>query len=131
MQPGNGWGAPGHCERILTDSEGENRKDAFGNTIGGLRTCLLNYPTGRYHSTSRIEKGLSFVDPESEEDGLFGYQEGFSASMLQELYGNLDNYQRLVTEDTKEQVSRGFVCREDEEELICLAASLAERRGLR
>lgn len=123
--------APGHCERILTNAEGENRKDAFGNTIGGLRTCLLNYPTGRYHSTSRIEKGLSFVDPESEEDGLFGYQEGFSAAMLQELYGTLDNYQRLVTEDTKEQVSRGFVCREDEEELIRLAVSLAERRGLR
>ena len=122
--------APGHCERILTDSECENRKDDFGNTIGGLRTCLLNYPTGRYHSTSRIQKGLSFVDPESEQDGLFGYQEGFSAAMVRELYGTLDHYRRLVTEDTKEQVSKGFLCREDAEELIHLAVSLAERRGL-
>ena len=33
--------APAHCDRIAVDSDGENKKDAFGNTIGGLRTCLL------------------------------------------------------------------------------------------
>lgn len=123
--------APGICERITVDSKGENQKDAFGNSIGGLRTCLLNYPTGRYHSTSNIEKGVSFVDRESEKDVLFGYQEGFSADMLRELYGSLEHYKDLVTRDTQEQISRGFVCREDGEELIRLAVSLAERRGLR
>ena len=49
--------APAHCDRIAIDSDGENKKDAFGNTIGGLRTCLLDYPTGRYSNTSDIEKG--------------------------------------------------------------------------
>ena len=32
---------PNHCERIPVNSKGENRKDAFGNTLGGLRTLSL------------------------------------------------------------------------------------------
>jgi hypothetical protein len=39
--------SPMHCESIPVDADGENLKDAFGNTRGGLRTCLLNYPSGR------------------------------------------------------------------------------------
>lgn len=122
--------APSSCERIKTDSKGENCKDVFGNTIGGLRTCLLNYPTGRYNSTSNINKGESFLDLESEKDGLFGYQEGFSSNMLRELYGTLDNYKKLVIEDTRQQVAKGFICKEDADELIEIAVKLAEERGL-
>ncbi|MCD8231154.1 MAG: hypothetical protein LUD14_04920 [Clostridiales bacterium] len=121
---------PNHCDRIPTDSEGENRKDAFGNTRGGLRTCLLNYPTGRYNSTSTIPKGSNLLDPESDKNGLFGYQEGFSAGMLAELYGSLEHYRELVTQDTQEQVSRGFVCREDAQRLVEIAVALAKKRGL-
>lgn len=121
---------PASCERIPVDEYGNNRKDVFGNTKGGLRTCLLNYPTGRYHSASRIEPGQSFVDPSSDKDPLFGYQEGFSAAFLQELYGSLKNYERLCREDTKEQISRGFVCKEDGEALVRMAVSLAKERGL-
>ena len=122
--------APNHCERIKVDSNGENCKDAFGNTIGGLRSCLLNYPTGRYSSTSTIERGTSFLDPSSDKDGLFGYQEGFSSAMLIELYGTIENYKKLVTRDTQEQISKGFICKEDAEELIELALNLARKRGL-
>ena len=122
--------APNHCQRIKVDADGENCKDAFGNTIGGLRTCLLNYPSGRYNSTSNIEPGASMLSPDSDKDGLFGYQEAFSASMLKELYGTIENYRKLVTEDTLEQISRGFICREDAEELIETAVRLAEKRGL-
>ncbi|HHV11348.1 MAG TPA: hypothetical protein GXX75_13850 [Clostridiales bacterium] len=122
--------APNHCKRIKVDSNGENCKDAFGNTIGGLRTCLLNYPTGRYSNTSNIEPGMSFLDPSSDKDGLFGYQEGFSSAMLKELYGDLENYRKLVTRDTQEQVSKGFICKEDAEELIETAVELARKRGL-
>ena len=121
---------PGHCERIPVDGRGENRKDVFGNTRGGLRTCLLNYPTGRYHITSTIPKGQSFLDPESEKDPLFGYQEAFSPAFLKELYGSLAHYKQLCEEDTKEQIARGFVCREDGEALVALAVSLAKERGL-
>lgn len=122
--------APNHCERILVDADGENKKDAFGNTIGGLRTCLLNYPTGRYHSTSIVDPGVSFLDPASDKDGLFGYQEAFSKATLIDLYQNLSHYKELVTNDTLEQVSKGFICKEDAENLIQIAVALAKERGL-
>lgn len=121
---------PNSCERIPVDEHGNNRKDVFGNTRGGLRTCLLNYPTGRYHITSTVEKGQSFLDPLSEKDPLFGYQEPFSPAFLKELYGSLAHYEQLCVEDTREQISRGFVCREDGEALVRLAVSLAKERGL-
>ncbi len=122
--------APNHCERIPVDSEGENKKDAFGNTIGGLRTCLLNYPTGRYSNTSRVKKGGNAMDPEAETEGLYGYQEAFPADMLKYLYGSLSNYEKLCEADTKEQVSKGFVCREDANKLVKIAVELAAKRGL-
>nr|MCR5526894.1 hypothetical protein [Lachnospiraceae bacterium] len=122
--------APEHCERIKVDSDGENRKDAFGNTIGGLRTCLLNYPTGRYSNTSDVKKGMNFMDPEAETEGLYGFQQAFPAIMLKTLYGSLENYRKLCREDTLEQVSKGFVCKEDADELVEIAVSLAKKRGL-
>lgn len=121
---------PNHCDRIPVDEKGQNRKDAFGNTKGGLRTCLLNYPTGRYHIASTIEPGQSFVDPLSDKDPLFGYEEPFSAAFLKELYGSLENYERLCREDTKEQISKGFICREDGEKLVKMAVGRAKERGL-
>lgn len=122
--------APAKCERIAVDTDGENKKDAFGNSIGGLRTCLIDYPTGRYSNTSDIEKGQSFLDPESDKEGLFGYQEAFSAQMLRELYGTLEHYKELAERHTREQVTKGFVCREDAQELVDLAVELARKRGL-
>jgi hypothetical protein len=74
---------------------------------------------------------MSFLDPTSDKDGLFGYQEGFSSVVLSELYGTLDNYRKLVTVDTEEQISKGFICKEDAEELIELAIELARKRGLK
>lgn len=121
---------PASCPRIVMDEKGLNRKDAFGNTLGGLRTCLLNYPTGRYCSTSDIEPGMSFVDPTSNKDPLFGYQEAFSPAFLKELYGTLEHYQKLCIEDTKEQISKGFICQEDGKQLVELAVRLAKERGL-
>ena len=122
--------APAHCDRIAIDSNGENKKDAFGNTIGGLRTCLLDYPTGRYSNTSDIEKGQNFLDPESEKEGLFGYQQAFSKEMIKELYGTLAHYREMAEKNTKEQVTKGFVCREDAAELVEIAVELAKKRGL-
>lgn len=122
---------PNHCERILMDGSGHNRKDVFGNTMGGLRTCLLNVPTGRYNSTSNIEQGQSFLSPDATQDPLFGYQEAFSPSFLQELYGSLAHYEALCIKDTKEQVSKGFLCQEDAKALVEQAVALAKERGLK
>ncbi len=121
---------PQSCERIQIDGTGKNQKDAFGNSKGGLRTCLLNYPTGIYNSTSNIEIGSSFVDPTSDKDILFGYQEAFPTCMLKQMYGTLDHYKDLCIKDTKMQVSKGFVCKEDADYLVEWAVNLAKERGL-
>jgi hypothetical protein len=123
--------SPMHCESIPVDAAGENLKDAFGNTRGGLRTCLLNYPSGRYLNVSDIEIGTYFLDPASDKDRIFGHQEAFSPELLKELYGSLENYRRLVTADTKEQIAKGFINPEDGEDLIRIAIDLAKKRGLR
>lgn len=70
------------------------------------------------------------MDPYATEDMLFGYQEGFSPAFLKELYGSLAHYEELCEEDTKEQISRGFICKEAGETLVRLAVSLAKERGL-
>ena len=89
-----------------------------------------SYPTGRYSNTSDIEKGQNFLDPESEKEGLFGYQQAFSKEMIKELYGTLAHYREMAEKNTKEQVTKGFVCREDAAELVEIAVQLAKKRGL-
>ena len=70
------------------------------------------------------------MDPGSSVDPLFGYQEAFSPAFLKELYGSLAHYEELCREDTKEQISKGFLCKEDGEALVRMAVSLAKKRGL-
>lgn len=120
---------PRPCERIAMDDCGENLRDAFGNSRGGLRTCLVDYPTGTFSSDSTM-----LVGPEGDQhemvNPLFGSQRAFSGELLRELYGTLDAYRALCEESTAEQVSRGLVCAEDAEYLVEQAVSLARRRGL-
>ena len=123
--------APAAEELIPTDERGYNQKDALGNSVGGLRTCLINYPTGVYYNYSEEPgRGLP-VYPEPDKNFLFGHEEPFSAEMLKAMYGSLEHYRALVTEDTLRQVTKGFIVREDAEELIQFAVNLAESRGLK
>lgn len=122
---------PRHCEKIKTDACGENRKDALGNSIGGLRTCLIDFPTGNYSNISEVEKGTGNCGENMEKTDVFGSQRAFSGEMLREMYGSLEQYRKLAERHTAEQVSRGFVCREDAEELVRIAVELAEKRGLK
>ncbi|AEB07716.1 hypothetical protein Corgl_1617 [Coriobacterium glomerans PW2] len=121
---------PTRCPRIPVDAYGENIRDAFGNSIGGLRTCLLDYPCARFCNTSRVEIGQGTVDKNSTVDGLFGHREPFSQNMLIELYGTLDHYRELCEQSTREQVSRGFVCKEDADALVEAAVRAAVAGGL-
>lgn len=75
-------------------------------------------------------KRPEFLDPESEKEGLFGYQQAFSKEMIKELYGTLAHYREMAEKNTKEQVTKGFVCREDAAELVEIAVQLAKKRGL-
>ena len=54
----------------------------------------------------------------------------FSKEMIKELYGTLAHYREMAEKNTKEQVTKGFVCREDAAELVEIAVQLAKKRGL-
>ena len=40
------------------------------------------------------------------------------------------HYREMAEKNTKEQVTKGFVCREDAAELVEIAVQLAKKRGL-
>ena len=122
--------APPVFPRIKTDAMGHNVRDALANAVGGVRTCLLDYPTCAYFYYSRVDRGSFFVDPTSEKDILFGHERSFPAEMLRFMYGDRENYRKLVTEITKEHVTRGYILREDAAALVEMALLFAEERGL-
>lgn len=122
--------APAVVQRIKTDGDGHNVRDALGNSIGGVRTCLLDYPTCSYYYWSDVEKGRFFVNPDSEKDILFGHEESFPKEMLEFMYGSLAHYRELVTNATKEHITKGYILKEDAAEIVELAVAYAAERGL-
>jgi hypothetical protein len=123
---------PNRADLIHVNKNGENIRDGFGNSVGGVRTCLLNYPTARYCTTDSLGKeGVPDSVNSKNEFSLFGFTKPFSAALLKELYSTLDNYRELVTEDTKRQVEMGFILPSDEKDLIDYAVRKAEERGLK
>lgn len=123
--------APQTCERIQTDWKGNNCKDTFGITKGGIRTCILDYPTSSFYNYSDIEKGSNAIFPHSDKDFLFGHEEPFSKEFLQELYGSIENYRLLVQENTKKQVKKGFILEADAEDIVEDAVKRARVIGLK
>lgn len=117
--------APNISKKIPVDSDGNNRKDALGITKNGLRTCLLDYPTGSYHYASTNSEGGT-----PQKNILFGHEKPFSANMLIEMYENIENYTSLVSEHCEEQVTKGFILKEEKNDLINFAVNLAKYRGL-
>ena len=106
-------------------------RDGFGNSIGGIRTCFVNYPTAHYSSGDEIHRnGVPYTRNSQTDFSAFGYVEPFSPALLKELYGSLENYRVLCREDTARQVAKGFICMEDAQALIELAALTAAQRGL-
>ena len=122
--------APAHCDRIAIDSDGENKGMRSGNTIGGLRTCLLDYPTGRYSNTSDIEKArISWIRNRKRKDCSV-ISRRFQKRNDKRAVRNIGTLPGNGGENTKEQVTKGFVCREDAAELVEIAVQLAKKRGL-
>ena len=123
--------APSPEERIRVDEAGRALRDGFGNSIGGIRTCFVDYPTAHYSSGDDIHKdGRPFTRNSQTAFSAFGSVEPFSADLLQELYGSLENYETLCREHTARQVAKGFICREDAQSLVALAVKTAQERGL-
>jgi hypothetical protein len=100
----------------------ENCKDAFGNCKGGIRTPALDFPTGKYTSFSVAADGR--INP------MFGKVNPFPRELLKPLYGNLENYRRLVAGGTDEEISRGFILSEDRDTFIERVVGAAKERGL-
>lgn len=100
----------------------ENRKDAFGNSTGGIRLADLDFPTGRIQSFSRREDDS--VDP------MFGTVFPFSAGFLKELYGSLSHYRELVSAQADRIIAEGFLLPDDREAYIDEITDQAGRRGL-
>lgn len=117
---------PPHGQRIETDSSRENKKDCYGNAVGGIRSPFIDCPVAVYFPYSDVEAGLM----DGDRYGLFGHMIPFTAGKLKELYGNLAGYIKQVELSCEEQIAKGFLLKEDREELIRDAAERAAGYGL-
>lgn len=118
---------PPRAERIHLDEQKKNRRDEYGNVIGGVRLPLLDHPLCTYCPTSvvRMEDGTEAVNP------VFGHEEVFPEEQLVKMYGSLGYYREKITEKLQKLVGDGYLLNEDQEELIHYAVRKAEEAGLR
>lgn len=114
---------PPHGERIAVDSDGENKKDALGNAVGGVRTPFLDVPIAAYHPYSAIKRENGVID----KHGLFGHTEPFSKYKFEKLYGTIENYRKLVEQSAKEQAAKGFLLPKDIEDCVNEAVKRATK----
>ncbi|MCR4895781.1 MAG: hypothetical protein K5891_03280 [Lachnospiraceae bacterium] len=119
--------APKSYERMHQSADGRVLKDAFGNSIGGLRTPMVDYPVCRYINWS---EETDPVTGKARMNILAGREEEFSSAMLKELYGDLDHYRDLVTTDTYRLIADGQILEEDCRDMIETAVGRAKQAGL-
>lgn len=106
-----------------TDQLVVNKKDAFGNALGGIRYPAADYPTASYQSyTDRVDGNIQM---------MFGTAKPFCADMLKAIYGTLAHYKELVEQSTDSAIAKGFLLPEDRQEMIDFTVELAVKRGLR
>ena len=96
--------------------------DAFGNPRGGIRVPSVVYPTARYQNYNINENG--------EVSSTFGTAYPFSAALLKELYGSLENYCELLSCEYDRLVGQGFLLKEDKEAFLSFTLDVAKQRGL-
>ncbi len=119
--------APKSYERMHQDGRGKIMKDAFGNSIGGLRTPMIDYPVCTYYNWSES------TDPATGETSvnvLAGREENYSPEFLKELYRDLNHYTELVRADAERLVADGQILAEDMEDVIETAVARARAAGL-
>lgn len=99
-----------------------NRKDAFGNALGGIRHPFADCPTGRCQSFTWRKDGSI--------QQMFGTAYPFSPEKLAALYGTLENYRAQVEKSTDNAIAKGFILPEDREEMIERVVANAAAHGL-
>ncbi len=112
-------------EPIKVDSDLNNVKDENGNSIGGWRLPLINYPVCKYvRSSTPVSQEFAFSC------SIYGYEEPFSKKSLKAMYGSLENYTALIKKDAQSCVGKGLLLSEDMQSCIDLAVENAKKYGL-
>lgn len=83
------------------------KRDNLGNALGGLRTTYTEVPTTR----------LIAATPMGRPSWYHGSEIPLDESVLQERYGDTENYRRLVAESIEQSISERFLLPIDAEEL--------------
>ena len=99
-----------------------NKKDVFGNALGGVRYPTADCPTASYQSYTDREDGAIQM--------MFGQCMPFPPEMLKSLYGNLENYRVQAAISTDRAIACGWILPEDREFMIDAVAEIAQSRGL-
>ena len=100
----------------------ENKKDLFGNTRGGIKCGNIEYPLGLYTSYAKKADGTY--------QGLFGTFYPFPKELLQQLYGSLEHYEKLIDENAEELIAAGFLLRADKKDYTDTIINTAKAHGL-
>lgn len=111
-------------KKLERTSDGDSKKDAFGNTRGRIRAPFLDVPTAMYTKYC-TRKG----DPSVQRD-FWGHTEPFSAAMLKELHGSLEHYRELVAARTDEIICEGYLPVCEREDIIEQAVGFKKECGL-
>lgn len=110
---------------VPTDKTGStvaNRKDAFGNSLGGIRYPTVDCPTGCYQSYTDREDGRIQM--------MYGQCNPFAPEFLKALYEDLEHYRARVEQSTDYAIAHGWVLPVDREEMIDRSTALAVKHGL-
>lgn len=103
-------------------TDADNLTDAFGNSLGGIRTPAIDYPTGTYCSHA--------INNDGSVSSMFGKVNPFPPEKLKALYGTLEHYRSLVARGAEQMQAKGFLLPEDKQELIDRIVDTARERGL-
>jgi hypothetical protein len=104
--------APPSASPLARNGDGEIRRDADGNALGGLRLPDVNVPTAR-HTGQSERRGYC---------GLTGASEPFSAAELASRYPSPEGYVQAVTAAVDDAVAAGHLLPEDGEAIVASAA---------
>lgn len=115
---------PERYERIHVDMDGRNIRDRHGNARGGWRLPILDLPVCTYY------RYCEDLMPNMSGFALYGCRHPFTKELLAELYGSLENYEKLVRENAAVAVAEGRLLSEDLEDCTVFCVREAKNRGL-
>ena len=111
---------PPHGKRIEIDEITlENKTDEHGNAIGGVRSPFVDVPTCTYKPQNSFRCG---------DYKLMGEIRPFTPEKLTALYGDIQNYRKLVERCVDRLIREGLLLQEDRPAIIEEATGLAEER---